>query len=447
MDKQSWYDERDDRLLRYPDAHRLDPHRWIAITADASYLARPDGQAAALTACNLLSRMSPSIAIAFEDVLIHPSMPWAEQSLHAIALAQMQGADLHGQFHVRGSRATDFRFHLGRAGGTINVHGSGWNAWFGTGVSPMPDGEESNGTGSCLAVILAASQVFVHSFSDHQDAFVANALNWRTELVSQAPLLGYPINLGSVWTLGVGSVGSAALYFLTLATRNFDPILIDMDRIKLYNITRSPIFTHRRIRDLKVDVTKDFLLGAALPRVRTDDKPIDESLLWLNRQSGEADVVIAAANERQARYHIEARFPPVQIYATTGGNWQTTLFRHVPGAKSCSLCQFPKDQAFAATACATAPDLVPPANNDEQVDASLPFLSFAAGMMTAAEILKLRLTGYPFNADRVFMYTRPEISLFARDLAHRHGCLCEDRDKNVHRQMNLGSQYDILSRT
>jgi len=372
-------------------------------------------------------------------------MPWAGRSLHAVALAQMQGADLHAEFCVRDPCATDYRFHLGRTGGTINVHGSGWNAWFGTGASPLLDGEETNGTGSCLAVVLAASQVFVHPFNVHTGAFVANALNWRAEPVLHAPLLGCPIDLGSIWTLGVGSVGSAALYFLTLATRSFAPVLIDMDRVKLHNITRSPIFMHNHLRELKVDATEGFLLDAGLSHVLTDDKPLDESPLWLNRESGAADVVIAAANERQARYHIEARFPPVQIYATTGANWQTTLFRHVPGTKSCSLCQFPKDQAFAATACATAPDVTPPVNNGEQIDASLPFLSFAAGLMTAAEILKLGLTGYPFNADRVFMSTRPELSLLARNLMHREGCLCENRDRNVHRQMNVGSRYNSLS--
>lgn len=443
MDKQSWYDERDDRLLLYPDAHRLDPRRWIAVTADAEYLARPDGQAAALTACNLLSRMTPSVAIAFEDVSIHSSLPWAGQSLHAVALGQMQGADLHGEFCVRDTSAKDFHFHLGRAGGTINAHGSGWNAWFGTGASPLSDGEASNITGSCFAVILAASQVFVHSYNVRQERFVANTLNWHSDLVSHGPLLAHSVNIGSVWTLGVGSVGSAALYFLILATRNFEPVLIDMDRVKLHNITRSPIFTYRHLRQLKVEVAKTFLLNAGLPHVDTDNKPLDESPLWLNRESGKADVIIAAANERQARYHIEARFPPVQVYATTGENWQTTLFRHLPGTNSCSLCQFPKDQAFGATGCATAPDLMAPTS--EQIDASLPFLSFAAGMMTAAEILKLGLPGYPFSADRVFMYTRPEVSLLAGNLAHRDGCFCEGRDTGVHRQMNSSSRYDTLT--
>lgn len=144
-------------------------------------------------------------------------------------------------------------------------------------------------------MILAASQVFVHSFNVQQESFAANALNWRSELLSHAPLLGYPVKLGSVWTLGVGSVGTAALYFLTLATRDFDSVLIDMDRVKLHNITRSPIFAHRDTRELKVNVTKAFLNGAGVRHVLTDDKPLDESLLWLNRESGKADVVIAAA--------------------------------------------------------------------------------------------------------------------------------------------------------
>lgn len=33
----------------------------------------------------------------------------------------------------------------------------------------------------------------------------------------------------------------------------------------------------------------------------------------------------------------------------------------------------------------------------EQIDAALPFLSFAAGLMAAAEMLKLALPGYPFS--------------------------------------------------
>jgi hypothetical protein len=219
-----------------------------------------------------------------------------------------------------------------------------------------------------------------------------------------------------------------------------------MDKVKLHNISRSPIFMHDNLHELKVRVTEAFLREAGVANILTDDKPLDESLLWLERQSGAADIVVAAANERQARYHIESRFPPIQFYSTTGANWQTTLFRHVPGENSCSLCQFPEDQVFARTACATVPDMIPPDETGEVVDASLPFLSFAAGLMTAAEIVKARLPGFPFNPDRVFMNTRPTISFFGRNLGHRAGCFCEERDRNVHRQMNAPSKYAKLGR-
>src|SRR5690606_17581214 len=116
--------------------------------------------------------------------------------------------------------------------------------------------------------------------------------------------------------------------------------------------------------------------------------------------------------------------PPLQLYATTGQNWQTTLVRHHPGAQTCSLCLFPEDQKAAETACATAPQ----ADSDqEQVDAALPFLSFAAGLMTACETMKLQIPGYPFSANRVALHSKPEPSLMSAPLRHRPGCFCESR--------------------
>src|SRR4051794_22247039 len=75
MDKQHWYDQRDDRTLRY-GARRLDHSRWIAVSATPEHLRRYDGQVAAIVAANLLSRMTPSVAISFPDVELHPALPW-----------------------------------------------------------------------------------------------------------------------------------------------------------------------------------------------------------------------------------------------------------------------------------------------------------------------------------------------------------------------------------
>jgi hypothetical protein len=49
--------------------------------------------------------------------------------------------------------------------------------------------------------------------------------------------------LGSLWTVGVGSVGTAVLYFLTPVTNRFYATLFDMDFVKVQNLDHSPIFT------------------------------------------------------------------------------------------------------------------------------------------------------------------------------------------------------------
>lgn len=437
MDKQHWYDERDNRTLRYA-ARRLDHARWVSITASPEYLATFDGQVAAIVAGNLLGRMTPSVALSFEDTLVHPALPWSGQSLHAVLIRQMRSVDPFGSFTIRPSVAGDFRLHLGPSGDGLKVHGAGWNAWVGQKNSPLSLVDNRNGFGSALAVIVAASQIFLHAFSVPALAYSANAFDWRNEHIDGVPAYPHGADLGNIWALGAGSVGTAALYFLSFATLKLNATVIDMDVVKIHNLDRSPIFSACDLGLPKVECVKAYLASIGIRSVRVDNKPLNESDLWNNRQAGEVDLIIAAANERKARYYIEAGFPPLQLYATTGQNWQTTLVRHDPDAQKCSLCLFPDDQKAAETACATAPQST---MNGEQVDAALPFLSFAAGMMTACETVKLTIPTYPFSANRVVLNTKPEPSLIAAPLRHRPGCFCETRDVGIHAKMIAGSKY------
>lgn len=437
MDKQRWYDERDNRTLRYA-ARRLDHSRFISLTGSPEYLATFDGQIAALVACNLLGRMTPSVALSFADVRVHSALPWSGQSLHAVLMRQMRFADPFGAFAVRSSSATDFRLHLGSSGEGLKAHGVGWNAWVAQEASPLGPLDDLNGFGAALAVVAASSQIFLHAFDMPPMEFAANAFDWRSEHIDGAPAYQHGANVGNIWTLGAGSVGTAALYFMSLATSKLNATVIDMDLVKLHNLDRSPIFNACDLGLPKVECVKAYLATLGIRNVRIDDKPLNESSVWNDRQAGEVDLIIAAANERKARYYIEAGFPPLQLYATTGQNWQTTLIRHEPDAQKCSLCLFPDDQKAADTACATAPQT---ASTEEQVDAALPFLSFAAGLMTACEVMKLSIPGYPFSANRVILNTRPAPSLIAAPLRHRPGCFCQTRDSGIHAQMIAGSRY------
>ncbi len=441
MDQQQFYDRLNDRMRRY-GASPLDPTQVITITALPDYLASYDGQVAALVACNLLGRLSPSVQIGYADIPIHPRLPWAGSSLVRYALEGMTAADPFGNYGARPLAAGDFRFHLGPDGHETIVHGCGWNAYIGPAPSPLPPIKSDVGTGAALAVVLGAAHLFRTRFGAMTDPFACNAWDWTNV---PKPLEFSPVgaSLGHVMTAGLGSVGSAANYFLVLATRDFRASLIDHDRVGIHNITRSPVFTdaHAKIDLAKVETVATFLRRAGVEDVAVDPVAFHESALN-SREAGSTDVLISAANEFNVRYHIEMGFPPIQLYATTGRNWQATLMRHVPGAKACSLCMFPPDEKFAPTTCATDGSTAPQTTvEEERTDAALPFLSFAAGLMTAAEVLKLTAPGYPFSAERVMLGLKGQPLLVGTPIPHRTGCLCEDRHKGVHQAAIAGSRY------
>jgi hypothetical protein len=442
MDQQQFYDRLNDRMRRY-GASPLDPAQVITITASPGYLASYDGQVAALVACNLLGRLSPSVQIGFPDVAIHPCLPWAGRSLARHSLDGMRAVDQFGRYGTRPLAAGDFRFHLGPDGHGSVVHGSGWNAYIGEGPSPLPSVTSDIGVGAALAVVLGAAHLFRTRFGAMTDTFTCNAWDW-TDVPTPVEFSPVGASLGHVMTAGLGSVGSVANYFLALATRNFRASLIDHDHVGIHNITRSPIFTdaHAKIDLKKVDAVAAFLRGAGVEDVMVDPVALHESALWNLREAGSTDVLISAANEFNVRYHVEMGFPPIQLYATTGRNWQATLMRHLPGAKACSLCVFPPDEKFAPTACAMGgPTMHQTTVEKNRPDAALPFLSFAAGLMTATEVLKLSAPGYPFSAERVMLSLRNWPLLVGTPIPHRTGCLCEGRHTGVHKVAIAGSRY------
>ncbi|MET4214220.1 ThiF family adenylyltransferase [Bradyrhizobium sp. LA2.1] len=442
MDQQQFYGRLNDRMRLYR-ASPLDPARVITITASPDYLASYDGQVAALVACNLLGRLSPSVQIGFPDVAIHPRLPWAGRSLVRHTLDGMRDADPFGSYGTRPPAAGDFRFHLGPDGHDTVVHGSGWSAYIGKGRSPLSLVTSDIGVGAALAVVLGAAHLFRTRFGAMTAPFTCNAWDW-TDAPSPVEFSPVGSSLGHIMTAGLGSVGSAANYFLALATRNFRASLIDHDHVGIHNITRSPIFTeaHANIDLAKVDAVAAFLREAGVEDVVVDPVALHKSALWNHREAGSTDVLISAANEFNVRYHIEMGFPPIQLYATTGRNWQATLIQHMPGAKACSLCVFPPDERFAPTTCATDRSITPQTTvGERRTDAALPFLSFAAGLMTAAEVLKLTAPGYPFSAERVMLSLREEPLLVGTPIPHRTGCLCEGRHMGVHELAIAGSRY------
>lgn len=447
MNEQNWRKERDDRSIRYA-GRVLNSDNWIILRVNPDYAARYDGQVAILTAANLLGRMTPSVALDLPSVPLTIPSTFTGASLAEAVLNQLYEADPYGNFCCRPTRKDDCILHFGRTGAPNIVHGSGWNLYCGPSPSPLMDDQTINPIGPAIASILAISEIFRTNFRMSHEKILFNALDWESyALESDICTLPLQPELGTLWTVGTGSVGTAILYFLSLATQNFSCALFDMKTVKIHNLDRSPIFTAKDIETKKVLATHKYLRCCGIKNIYTESCALDKSELWQNRKQGIPDLIISAANQRNVRSMIESGFPPMQIYGTTGKNWQATVLRHIPMCDPCSTCVFPETE-YKQTECATITVSSDKKSGEEQVDAALPFLSFAAGAMAAAEILKLSLSGYPFTPNKVelSMWNFPRIAKASSPI--RKNCTCQERSLDIHRKMIENTLFaDIKDRT
>ncbi len=421
----------------------MDPERWIHITAEPGYVARYDGQVALLTLTNLLARMTPSVAIDAPYVPLVEPLPWVEEDLPELALSVMHAIDPHGRFGQRPSQPGDYSLRLGPTGDRFVAHGSGWGAYIGPEPSPIQPSDPPNPFGPAFAAVIAAAHLFATDFGAPPARSLFSTLDWSMEWRAHGepqPIGGMPI--GTLWVAGTGSVGTAILYFLTLLTRSFSCTLFDMDEVKVHNLDRSPIFVNSDVGSPKVLAVEQFLRQAGVTDVRAEACALHESAIWRDRQEGTPDLLLSAANERDVRYRIESAYPPVQVYGTTGKNWQASVIRHVPLVDACSKCLFPRESGV-PTDCAVGS--APHRSNGDQVDAALPFLSFAAGLMAAAEVLKLGLPGFPHGPNRSVLNTFGRLRTASAVTPRADTCLCSERISSVHRQMIRGSRYAHLS--
>lgn len=436
MNESEWRSKRDDRTLRYAE-RALDHNRVIRIKADDAYATSYDGQVAIITAVNLLGRMTPSVLLDMPEVPIVRGLPWHGRNLKELACSLLLEIDPWAKHNCLIPSNSDYILHLGPNGSPLTIHGSGWNVYLGPSPSPIQQVYDINPIGPALSAAIAISYMFFHNLTKLDCQISLNALDWSEELSDPASgRIYHETDLGEIWTVGTGSVGTAILYFLTMANRNFKTTLFDMDMVEIHNLDRSPIFFNEDVGKYKVDVTQKYLNNVGVSDVRAESVSLDESAIWKHRKQ-EPDILIPAANERNVRSIIEHGMPPVQIYGTTGTDWQASVIRHWPGSDPCSCCLFPETN-YAPTTCASGSVTTADKN---QIDAALPFLSFAAGIMAAAEILKLNLPGYPFPLNRATLYTCNTPRISKENLYKRPDCLCSSRSESAHKKMIMGTKY------
>ena len=448
MNQQEYRQRLLDRESRYPGQRPLPDDIPVHIRVDPEYSATYAGQVAAITAASLFGRMSNMVTVAVEPQSVHPSLPWAGATLDKVVMQTLKEADPYGCYERGPAQAGDFPLVIGLTGDGLVVHGSGWGAYCGTDPSPLSLSDEPNPFGAAFAVVAAASRLQEGVPPSAIEPVLVDTYGWKPGFPSSDVVEVSPdFALGELWCIGVGSVGSCALFFLGLVTRAFHAVLVDRDPVEVENVRRSALFTSQDAlnEEFKCDVASRWLSQTGVRRVEPYIAWLDEiPERWLGRGAGTPDILISAANERNVRPQIESGYPPLQVYGTTGRNWQATLFRHLPLIDACSLCVPGGVPLPLPAPCATASS-VPTDNNDEEDDVALPFLSYAAGLMTAAEIAKLALTGRSVGRNRVFFEPCTPNLVRAVALRRKAGCVCERRDASVHRGAIQDSRFAALS--
>jgi len=442
MDAEDFYKGLSDRTLKYGE-RPLDPRRRVVISMAPEYADTHAGQVAAVVLASLLSRMVRRVRLAFDDVSFDPAFPAPlKGSVQSYILTHMRAVAPPGDFSVGAAEEGDYIITLGRSGGPWVAHGSDWSAYVGPEPSPLPEPTHPNIFGAALGAITAAALVFGERFPETVRERTANLFSYANSAIQALPP-PTNVNIGELWFVGVGSVGSSAAYFLAMTGLKFSGILFDMDKVKVENLDRSPIFEFQHCQGTdKVTAVASFLREFGIV-IRPEPHALNESSKWLTRQAGHPDLMISAANERNVRFQIETQCPPIQIYGTTSGSWSSTMIRHVPPFDACSCCLFPPSEAVTECAKGLAPS---PDDPSVQVDASLPFLSFAAGLFAAAEIAKLPMEDYPFTVNRAFYQPLAEEIFLARAVPYRFNCVCgpDKRDREVHARVVAGTRYERL---
>ena len=373
----------------------------LAPTSPAGVSCAPDlaetfeGQASVLTAVNLLARSHPSILLRAPDVpLVRPS-PFGGVSLVDACQRIVTGIDPANRFESVSSSTGDIpTMGLGAACGPATVHCGGrrWTAVVSSSsVETVPDRSSLIGLG--LAVAQAAAAIFRLSLG--MPVLLDSAISlWNLDQGDRptGPSDLAAIDLGSVWLVGAGAVGSCLAWCVNLIGVRGHWVVIDNDVVKALNLDRSLAFLATHTGEfggtaaMKADVVAGLLDGAtSLPKSWRD---------WAATDPPSPDVLFLAANEDGVRPAVAAYSHPAVLAATTSHNWTAELHRHLVLRDGCVTCRFPEGAPIFECATGdldqpTSAGAAPPGEAPSG-DMSLPFLSASAGLLGTVALLHVQ---------------------------------------------------------
>lgn len=386
-DSEEFYRQRDRRTHEYLGSAVI-ANRPIHVEVGGDAISSAAGQLALLALANQLARIHRVISFSLPteevDVMVETVVPGSK--LRHVLLETVRAIDPFGVFRLGAAPPDALAIALGS-----NVGGRA--DWFigadralaflsktPVGFTPFP----ATMRGAALASCLGAAVIFRTCIGRDSKPRVVSAWNYLEESEADpGPFELEPLDIGRVLLVGAGAVGASAVFWLqAFGVVAHDWVIVDGDRVAVHNTNRGLLFTAASAGWAgQTPENKAVLVSRFLPGSVSCDDWYDQCEL----RDKEFDVVLALANDRNVRYLLAHRNAAVSIQATTGENWISQLHRHISGRDDCIWCRTGEIKA-PKFGCSTSSVEMP---TGEKTDASLPFLSAAAGLMLATALQRL----------------------------------------------------------
>lgn len=466
-DAKAFYAERDhrtqlevstlDRYVRVP----------VEICVDRGLADDITIQRITLIAVNLTARWARNIRVVVPDVeLAQPLRIHGDKTLSSRLTREMLGADPFGNFTIANGTGFDptvLRLCVGPcksetfkiANEDYLVDAAGWIA-IGRRAIMEDTYQRSCSTApvAALAAAVGAADLFKRAIGHPVEHWLGNVnwCMWHNTMECVVSECGAPAHessvaeLGELLVAGIGAVGSAFLFILSLMPLRGRVTVFDRDFVETSNLNRSPLFT---AADAAVSRSKSEVALDLLFRCGIEGKAVQGTWAAFGESFGRDrfDLWVSLTNEDGAWADVPFQLPPLVLHGTTTSGWGIGFGRHIPRLEDCTLCRLPRPHEEFRGPCAEG-DIAPP-EDSQPIRASLPFLSTVSGSLIAAEVLKLEfpeLISLPNAVYADFRYGLPFV--LSSLLGPTPGCPgCQIANSSLWMERGGRSRYRSLSKT
>ena len=294
-----------------------------------------------LLALNLVSRTFHRVYALFPPEIKAPNHPWNLITVGSIV--DELNDTVEGTIHVGSPEHSDVVLSIGArpsisAKHGVIVHGTHWRAAL---DCDLPGAGEGT-LGLLYAACMGAAQVLLHVLSNMTSTYrpMPPFTFSLLDLLRDGAEGDMPkeITLPEAHLVGVGAVGSAAIYALSHFGRlSGDLHLIDNEKVDDSNLNRYVLMRRRDLRRWKVDVASEALAQTSVQRY-----PYRDSFsCYAGEYGANVNLLLSPVDSKEGRRELARMLPCRVVNAATGGTSVTVSTHGFNDGKACLHCLYP----------------------------------------------------------------------------------------------------------